>query len=88
MKTRKTLDPNLFGLSSRVNLKQDEDGTITIIKDRKSRIIMKDGFKLNEQANAIRNVAPGSNIVVLTTAPVCSKTRDYLHENGIHVKTI
>lgn len=59
--------------------------TLSIIKKRKSRIIMKDGEKLLSLASDLKAKNPGYRIIFRTDAPVCSKTEKYLNENGIEV---
>ena len=44
------LDPKKYGLSTRVVLIENDQKEIIIVIDRKSRIIMKDGIKLVNQA--------------------------------------
>lgn len=39
-------DPSHFGLPSRTVLEEGEDGSITLVINRKSRIIMKDGERI------------------------------------------
>ena len=51
---------------------------IFIIIDRKSRIIMKDGYRISEQAKSILSMDPDVRIRVATSAPVCSKTKEFL----------
>ena len=58
---------------------------IAIVKNRKSRIIMKDGEKILESAKQIQSVSPKTKVSLITNAPVCSKTTKYLFENGIKV---
>lgn len=77
------LDPQHYGLPSRTLLERFEDGTIALVIRRKSRIIMADGRKIVEKVAAIHNQAPGSRVVLKTTAPVCSKTKDFLRDEGI-----
>ena len=59
-----------YGLSSRVNLVRHDDH-IGIIIDRKSRIIMKDGHRIVNQAKKI-NTIQESNICLYTSAPILS----------------
>ena len=44
------LDPKKYGLSTRVVLIENDQKEIIIVIDRKSRIIMKDGIKIVDQA--------------------------------------
>ncbi len=57
----------------------------TIVIDRKSRIIMADGRKIAEKAGKIKATEPGAEVVLKTTAPVCSKTLAFLAELGIAI---
>ena len=75
-----------YGLSSRVNLVRHDDH-IGIIIDRKSRIIMKDGHRIVNQAKKI-NTIQESNICLYTSAPVCSKTKEFLKKNDIAIASI
>ncbi len=81
----KPVDPTKFGLSRRVVLEAVGSNCIRIIKRRKSRIIMKDGKRLLQQAQRIKSHLPSVAVEVATTAPVCSKTRAYLREHGVKV---
>jgi len=58
---------------------------IRIVKRRKSRIIMKDGKQLLQQAQQIKKQFPDVTVEVATTAPVCSKTRAFLQGHGVRV---
>ena len=77
---------NDFGLNSRVNLVRHVDH-IGIIIDRKSRIIMKDGHRIVNQAKKI-NTIQEINICLYTSAPICSKTKEFLKKNDIAINYI
>lgn len=81
-----SVDPKQFGLSSRTHLIENKN-TISIIIDRKSRIIMKDGKKILDQANSIQKIKKKA-ITLLTSAPVCGKTKIFLSENDINIKSL
>jgi hypothetical protein len=81
-----SVDPKQFGLSSRTYLIENKN-TISIVIDRKSRIIMKDGKKILDQANAIQKIKE-KTITLLTSAPVCGKTKIFLSENNIDIKSL
>ena len=83
----KNIDPKRYNLSSRTILRQIGK-KISIIVDRKSRIIMKDGQRIMKQAQAIHQINSNMIITVLTSAPVCSKTREFLLENNIYIKEL
>ena len=55
---------------------------IYIVKNIKSRIIMKDGMKIVDIAKSIQ-AQKSTKKYLATTAPVCSKTKKYLEENQI-----
>lgn len=77
--------PQDYGLNARTKLTQLADHVIGIVVDRKSRIIMADGKKLLEKAMQIQRVAPSVNVTIVTTAPICSKTRAFLENSGINI---
>ena len=80
----KTIDPINVGAPKRSNVATDNDNNIYIVKNIKSRIIMKDGLKLYDLAKKIKAVK-NATVSLATTAPVCSKTKKYLEENEIKI---
>ena len=83
----KKIDPRLYGLHSRIVLRENKKD-IYIVIDRKSRIIMKDGYRIIEVVKKIRDFETGKNVSVLSGAPVCSKTQRFLTENSITIKSL
>ena len=81
----KPIDPKTFGLHFSTKIEQQDDTHFFIRIDRKSRIIMKDGEKILANAKKIKSTVPGAMVTVATTAPVCSKTRQFLADQGIGV---
>lgn len=81
----KKIDPKKFGLNSRLEIFQLNKNLYEIIKTRKSRIVMVDGEKFLEQVKKILEVDPGAIVRIKTTAPVCSKTRKFLHDHQIEI---
>ena len=79
------LDPKKYGLSTRAVLIENDQKEIIIVVDRKSRIIMKDGIKIVDQARKIW-LQEKKTIGVKTNVPVCSKTKQYLQKKGIEVQ--
>ena len=79
------LNPKKYNLKSRVLIKQPTPNHIIIVVDRKSRVIMKDGMRINEQKQAINQVKPNAKISFQTTAPICSKTKKYLLSKNISI---
>ena len=82
------IDPKKFGLSPRSAIGQLSQNHFVIIKDRKSRIIMKDGNQILEQVNLIKHKEPKLKISLATNAPVCSKTTTFLLDNGIDILSL
>ena len=82
------IDPKIFGLSPRTALGQLSKNNFVLIKDRKSRIIMKDGNQILEQINLIQEKEPNIKISLATNAPVCSKTTKFLGEKGIDILSL
>jgi len=80
----KRIDPNKYNLTSRTTLYKKMDD-IFIIIDRKSRIIMKDGYRISEQAKSIWSVDPGIRVRVATSASMCTKTKESLRQVNIEV---
>jgi hypothetical protein len=85
MTDSKEINPKEFGLSNRVKLIEIEPDKLGIVKKRKSRIIMKDGQQILEIAEKIGIVKPESEIVLIVSGPVCSKTKSLLKENNISI---
>ena len=83
-KELKTVNADEFDLSIRTEIGVDNKNNHYIIKNIKSRIIMETGKKINEIANKIRFKIKG-NVILATTAPVCSKTKKYLKEKKINI---
>ena len=81
-----TLDPKQFGLNSRISLLEKRN-SIAIVVDRKSRIIMKDGKRIVDQAFKVQKIKR-KPVVLLTSAPVCSKTKTFLLENDISIESL
>ncbi len=79
------LSPKDFGLPPRTVLEKIDKNIIAIVINRKSRIIMADGKKILEKVKRIKNVRPGTTVVLKTTAPVCSKTTKFLEQEGVRI---
>ena len=82
------VNPKTYNLSSRIKLLQDNAGSLFIVIDRKSRIIMKDGIRVVKIAEHIKEVNQNKKISLLTSAPVCSKTKVLLLKNNILVLSL
>lgn len=79
------IDPKIFGLSPRTMVGQLSQNHFVIIKDRKSRIIMKGGRQILEQIQQIKKHTQNSKVSLATNAPVCGKTTKYFNEEGIKI---
>ena len=82
--TLKKIDPKSVGVPARSVIGEDSNNHLYIIKNIKSRIIMKDGHKIIETAKQIKNKT-NIRVSLATTAPVCSKTTNFLNENDIKI---
>ena len=80
----KEIDSKSVGAPTRSVIGQDNNNRLYIIKNIKSRIIMKDGYKIAEAAKQIKNKT-NSSVSLATTAPICSKTTRFLNENDIKI---
>ena len=80
----KEINPKSVGAPARSVVGEDSNNHFYIIKNIKSRIIMKDGHKIIETAKRIQNNT-NSRVSLATTAPVCSKTTKFLNENDIKI---
>lgn len=81
----KILDSKEYGLSTRTIVGETLGKLVVLIKDRKSRIIMKDGRKILEQIDSVKKHVVGAQVGLATNAPICSKTTKYFKENKIEV---
>ncbi len=82
---KRHLDPKEFGLPAKTVLEQVGTNSIALVIRRKSRLIMADGRNILEKTQKIKHAQPGYSVRLQTTAPVCSKTRKFLEEQGIEV---
>ena len=80
----KLIEPITVGVSNRIKIGVDINNNYYIVKNIKSRIIMKDGKKINETANTIIKQTK-KNVFLATTAPICSKTINYLNDKKIKI---
>jgi len=79
------VDPRKFGLPARTNLEKTGKNRFSIIIERKSRIVMKDGQQILNKANILREMIPGAKIDLKITGPLCSKTLAFLKDHEIDV---
>jgi hypothetical protein len=81
----KSIDPKTYNLPLRTKLLENNSGSLFILINRKSRVVMKDGHKIVKIAEDIKKVNQNKKISLLTSAPVCSKTKKYLLKCSIPV---
>ena len=79
------IDPKIYGLPGRTVIQKIKKNHLALVKDRKSRIIMKDGVKILEQAEKIWESGSEIKVSVLTSAPLCGRTVDFLNDNKISI---
>ncbi|MDF1593663.1 MAG: hypothetical protein P1P89_19315 [Desulfobacterales bacterium] len=84
----KSVDPATFGLHSGTRIEKTGKETYVLIIQRKSRIIMKDGRNILAKAAIIQSAVPEARVDVHTSAPVCSKTRQFLQAHGITIEAM
>jgi len=81
------VDPKVFGLHPSTRIEQTGDAQFIIRIERKSRIIMKDGEKILDKVLKIQASIPDALVTVSATAPICSKTKRFLEEHHVRIKT-
>ncbi len=79
------IDSKKFGTGVRTPIGKTQEGQVFLIKDRKSRLIMKDGKQISDQIKKVKLLMPGSNVALATCAPICSKTTQYFADHEIDV---
>lgn len=79
------IEPKSLGLIPRTLVEKINEISYAIVMNRKSRIIMADGKKILANAEKIKKAIPGIQVMLKTTAPVCSKTLHFLAEHDIRV---
>ena len=84
----KTIDSKSLGLSARTGVEAIDPNILAIVINRKSRIIMADGKKILDKSATIKETKPGCQIMLKTTAPVCSKSLKFLLIKGLKLSEI
>ena len=82
------VDPKAFNLSSRINIQENDKNEVFFIIKRKSRIIMKDGIRIFNQIQKVKEKRRNARFFLKTSAPVCSKTKIYLNQRNIEIFNI
>lgn len=75
--------PKEYGLPARTVIQKVDDKTIAIVINRKSRIIMADGKKIYEKIELLKTFHPEAVFALKTSAPICSKTIEFLKDQNI-----
>ena len=94
MENYKTLDPLDYGLGKRVKIVEISNNHIGILKQRKSRIIMKDGMQIMDIVKQILSVKPQTNISLIivqndsnTINPNATATLSFLNDSSSFLVT-
>lgn len=74
-----------FGLTGRTDLEKIGKNHYSIVIQRKSRILLKDGEKILEKVGIMKEFTPGIKIDLMTNAPICGKARQFFKENNIEI---
>jgi len=74
-----------FGLNSRVKLEIINKNHLGILKQIKSRIILKDAEKIVEQVNTIRKKDPDIKVSLICNNNICSKSTALLIKNNVEI---
>ena len=77
-----SLDPSVYGLTKRTTLELSATGELSIAIRRKSRFLRKDVALFLTKAEAIKQITGTLPLLVLQ-APLCSKARTLLEQQGI-----
>ena len=85
---KEKVDPKSYGLPPRTVLMKMGPEKFILVISRKSRIIMKDALIILKKVEKINEKEPNASVVLETSAPVCSKSINFLNEKGIDVVSI
>ena len=85
---KEKIDPKLYELPPRTVLLKGGPNEFILVINRKSRIIMKDALKILEKAEKIKEKALSALVTFETNAPVCSKSAEFLKQNGIRIVAV
>ena len=85
MENYKQIDATEYGLSKRINIVEISKNHLGILKQRKSRVIMKDGEQILDIADLIRKIDSNIKISLIISGPICGKTIKHLESNSINI---
>lgn len=76
-------DPRDFGLDGKTVLEWVDDHTLALVMDRKTRILLADSKRILAKIDTIHAVRADIDVVIRTSAPVCSKAVSFLDKSGV-----
>ncbi len=79
----KAINPVAAGLHAKDQVIQKDTNHYVLFIDRKTRIVMADAGRILKKVELLCRKFPEAKISIETTAPVCSKTRQYFKEHNI-----
>ena len=82
-KDMQKINPKIYSINSRTSIFRTTNGGVLVMINRKSRIIMKDGYKIIENVKKINKIEKDANITIKINAPLCSKTKTFLEKKGV-----
>jgi hypothetical protein len=82
------LNPSDFGVHKTTKIFRDSESGLTLLIDRKRRVIRADVPKIIEKLESIKKHQVDKKLVSLViTSPLCSKAKKMLEEMGFEVKS-
>lgn len=82
------IDARSLGLPAKTVVEEIDRHTLALVLKRKSRIIMSDGTKIVAKVEMIKSKKPKVKVLLITNAPICSKTLQLFEIKGLTVKNI
>jgi hypothetical protein len=81
-------NPQYYGLSPKIQLKEIGKNKLGIVKVLKSRIIRKDAEKIVAIASQIKSINPELEITLICTHNICSKSIMLLKNERVAIELI
>ena len=78
------IDPRSIGLDALDTVYQVDANHYVLFIKRKSRIVMSDAPRLLSKIEKLSRTFQEAKISLQTSAPVCSKTREFLESRQVH----
>ena len=79
------IDPTYYQLPKRTVLKAISNRQIAIVKDIKSRIVLKDAIRIKEMADLIKAAEPTYEVSLICNRNICSKSIAFLTDYKIAI---